>query len=166
MGMINLGNGAALQVLLRTDSYRQICHHDNGLASILRAMKMAGSNLHDLYSWQRCEHGTPTNAAPLAHMLNNYKEEAIKVEGVNNIKGWLNKVMKNSTTLVYFTSKGPGGWSNALDLYLTNKLWINSGVAEISDEMWVWCLRGQLPKLHHSHHRHHHQSHQRPIAIF
>lgn len=147
MSKVKLGNGASLESYLRGSKAAAKCNCIGAdVGAILSSMAMAGSNLYHLYNGQRCVHGEPLKAANIAYIAENYYEHSIKVKGKFDINKWLNHLMKGSVALVFFKSNSKFGGS-ALDLYLGDHLWVNSGVADIADEMWVWCLGSPLKTL-------------------
>lgn len=147
MSKVKLGNGASLESYLRGRSFVTAC--DCGGASvgvILASMVMAGSNIYYLYNGQRCSHGEPIKAANVAYIVENYYEPSIKIKGKADIKGWLATMMKGSVALVFFRTNGKYK-ATALDLYLGDRLWSDSGVVDEADEMWVWCMGSPLKSL-------------------
>jgi|GEM_PF-4462390 len=164
MSNIKLGNGGALKAFLSGSHPTTRCDcKGSDVGAVLKAMGMAGSNLYNLYPGKRCSHGEPIKAGPVAYIVHNFKEEAIKIEGKSNVKGWLEHVMKGSVALVFFRDSKEKA-ASTLDLYLTNKLWMNSGVADEADEMWVWIIGGSVKKA--PSHKHHSKSHHKPVPIF
>jgi hypothetical protein len=169
MSTLKLGDGRALNGYLAGRKAEILCDCESlGLSIVLNAMKYgAGSNLINLYSGPRCKHGHPVDTINAVSQLQVYYGEDVKVYGRADINAWLGITMKNSVALVYFVSRGRRAKDkvSAFDLYLVDKLWINSGVVDYADEMWVWVLPGyQAPKAHHRHH--HHKSHKSHIRIF
>ena len=164
MSNIKLGNGPCIQSYAMSMKYIQTpCDcigADVGL--ILSTMFLGGSNLHNHYPGERCPHNNPIKASTVAYILNNYKEEAIKVKGKTDIQGWLDHIMRGSVALVFFRTLG-AHHTGTLDLYLTNKLWINSGVANEVDEMWVWVIGGKSPKVAHKSRS---KSHHKAVVMF
>jgi hypothetical protein len=164
MSKVKLGNGASLESYLKGAVFGGIKNCDcigTDVGSILSAMSMAGSNLYHLYNGPRCVHGQPLKAANVAYIVDNFYEQAIKVKGQINIQSWLNQMMKGSVALVFFRSNGQFG-GTALDLYLGDHLYINSGVSTLADEMWVWCMGSPLKSLK----QHKHKTHHKPVRIF
>lgn len=164
MSKVKIGNGASLESYLRGSSYHGLERCDCGgteVSAILSSLTMAGSNLYYLYSGMRCAHGEPIKAAAVAYVVENYHEPAIKIKGRTNIKSWLSQMMKGSVALVFFRSNGVHG-GTALDLYLGDRLWVNSGVDEMADEMWVWCMGSPIKSLK----KHGHKGHKKTIHMF
>lgn len=152
MSKVKLGNGASLESYLRRSNSATKCDCIGAdVGGILSSMVMAGSNLYHLYNGPRCIHGEPLKAANVAYIVDNYYESAIKIKGKIEIKQWLSHLMKGSVALVFFKSNSKFG-GTALDLYLGDKLWVNSGVADEAAEMWVWCMGSPLKSL--KSHRH------------
>lgn len=167
MSKVKLGNGASLEAYLRGSGSAAGCAClGSDVGAVLSSLTMAGSNLYHLYNGPRCAHNQPIKAAPVAYIVDNYCEPAIKVKGKMDIKSWLGGTMKGSVALVFFRSNGAHG-GTALDLYFENKLWINSGVADLADEMWVWGMGPGAAKLKaksHGHGKHH--GHHKPVHMF
>lgn len=162
MSKVKLGDGASLESYLRGRGPATKCDCKGAdVGIILSSLVMAHSNLYYLYNGPRCEHGEPIKSATVAYIVENYYENSIKVKGKSNIQGWLNQMMKGSVALVFFRSNGRNGGS-ALDLYLGHKLWMDSGVAEEADEMWVWCMGSPLKSLK----KHGHKSHRKAVHVF
>ena len=163
MSNIKLCNGSILRAFIGGDKPANPCDCIGAdVALVLSTMGMAGSNLFNMYPGQRCTHGNPIKSGPVAYIVENYKEESLKFKGRANIKGMLDHVMKGSVALVFFRTFG-AHQTATLDLYVTNKLWINSGVADEADEMWVWVLGGKAPKTAQKHHS---KSHHKQVVVF
>lgn len=156
MSRVKLGNGASLESYLRgSNAEKTSCDCPGAdVGMVLSSLVMAGSNISYIYTGPRCVHNEPIKAAPVAYIVENYYEQSIKVKGKTNIHSWLNQLMRGSVALVFFKSNSSNGGS-ALDLYLGNKLWINSGVAEEADEMWVWCMGSPVKSLKKQGHKKH-----------
>lgn len=166
MSKVKLGNGLSLAAYLRGRGPATGCSclgSDTG--AVLSSMAMAGSNLFYLYNGPRCVHNQPIKAANIAYIVDNFCEPAIKVKGSADIKGWLG-MMKGTVALVFFRSNGTHG-GTALDLFFENKLWMNSGVADYADEMWVWVMGSGASKPKNKSHGHgKSHGHHKPAHIF
>ena len=164
MARVKLGNGASLESYLRGAVFTGYSSCDcggTGVENILSALTMAGSNLHYLYTGAKCAHGKAIKAAAVAYIVENFYESSIKIKGRTNIKAWLSSLMKGSVALVFFRSTG-GRSAAALDLYLGDRLYINSGVEDESDEMWVWCMGSPRKSLK----KQGHKSHKKAVHVF